>query len=47
MARTVQADRLRKSLEAAEAELRRWARELHDEAGEGGCTVVRAWLPLA
>lgn len=30
-AQTVQADRLRHSLEAAEAERRHWARELHDE----------------
>jgi len=30
-AQTVQADRLRDSLEAAEAERKRWARELHDE----------------
>lgn len=30
-AQTVQADRLRHTLEAAEAERKRWARELHDE----------------
>jgi signal transduction histidine kinase len=30
-AQTVQADRLRGSMEAAEAERKRWARELHDE----------------
>lgn len=30
-AQTVQADRLRHSLDAAEAERKRWARELHDE----------------
>jgi signal transduction histidine kinase len=30
-AQTIQADRLRHSLEAAEAERRHWARELHDE----------------
>ena len=31
IAQTVQADRLRYSLDAAEAERKRWARELHDE----------------
>jgi signal transduction histidine kinase len=31
IAQTVEAQRLRQSLEAAEAERRRWARELHDE----------------
>lgn len=31
IAKTVQADRLRHSLEAAEAERKHWARELHDE----------------
>ncbi len=31
LAQSVQADRLRSSLEAADAERRRWARELHDE----------------
>jgi signal transduction histidine kinase len=31
LARSVQADRLRSSLAAADAERRRWARELHDE----------------
>jgi len=34
-ARTVAADRLRRSLEAAEQERRRWARELHDETLQG------------
>lgn len=34
-AQTVEADRLRRSLEAAEAERRRWARELHDETLQG------------
>jgi two-component system, NarL family, sensor histidine kinase DevS len=34
-AKTVEADRLRKSMEAAEAERRRWARELHDETLQG------------
>jgi signal transduction histidine kinase len=34
-ARTVAADRLRRSMEAAEAERRRWARELHDETLQG------------
>ncbi len=43
-ARTVEQDRLRKSLEAAEAERRRWARELHDETlqGLGGLKVLLA-----
>jgi signal transduction histidine kinase len=35
LARSVEADRLRSSLEAAEAERRRWARELHDETLQG------------
>jgi two-component system, NarL family, sensor histidine kinase DevS len=42
MAQSVQADRLRSSLEAAEAERRRWARELHDETLQslGGVRVL-------
>jgi signal transduction histidine kinase len=41
-ARTVEADRLRHSLEAAESERRRWARELHDETLQalGGLSVL-------
>ena len=35
MARTVQADRLRSMLAAADDERRRWARELHDETLQG------------
>src|SRR3954447_1805805 len=43
-AKMVEADRLRKSIEAAEAERRRWARELHDETlqGLGGLKVLLA-----
>lgn len=42
LARSVQADRLRSSLAAADAERRRWARELHDETlqGLGGLRVL-------
>jgi signal transduction histidine kinase len=42
MAQSVQADRLRSSLAAAEAERSRWARELHDETlqGLGGLRVL-------
>jgi signal transduction histidine kinase len=41
-ARTVEEDRLRRSLEASEAERRRWARELHDETLQalGGLNVL-------
>jgi signal transduction histidine kinase len=44
MAKTVLEDQLRHSLEAAEAERRHWARELHDETlqGLGGLRVVLA-----
>lgn len=35
VAQSVEADRLRQSLESAEAERRRWARELHDETLQG------------
>jgi signal transduction histidine kinase len=35
LAQSVQADRLRSSLDAADAERRRWARELHDETLQG------------
>jgi signal transduction histidine kinase len=42
LAQTVQHERLRHSLDAAEAERRRWARELHDETlqGLGGLRVI-------
>jgi signal transduction histidine kinase len=42
LAQTVAHERLRRSLEAAEAERRRWARELHDETlqGLGGLRVI-------
>ncbi len=42
LAQSVQADRLRSSLEAADAERRRWARELHDETlqGLGGLRIL-------
>lgn len=42
LAQTVQRERLRHSLDAAEAERRRWARELHDETlqGLGGLRVL-------
>jgi two-component system, NarL family, sensor histidine kinase DevS len=44
LAQTVQHERLRHSLEASEAERRRWARELHDETlqGLGGLRVILA-----
>jgi signal transduction histidine kinase len=44
MAQSVEADRLRSALEAADAERRRWARELHDETlqGLGALRVVLA-----
>jgi len=42
LAQTVQQERLRHSIDAAEAERRRWARELHDETlqGLGGLRVI-------
>jgi signal transduction histidine kinase len=42
LAQSVQADRLRSSLAAADAERRRWARELHDETlqGMGGLRLL-------
>jgi signal transduction histidine kinase len=42
LAQSVQTDRLRSSLAAADAERRRWARELHDETlqGLGGLRVL-------
>lgn len=44
MAKTVQEDQLRHSLDAAEAERQHWARELHDETlqGLGGLRVMLA-----
>jgi signal transduction histidine kinase len=44
LARSVQADRLRSSQAAADAERRRWARELHDETlqGLGGLRLLLA-----
>jgi signal transduction histidine kinase len=44
LAQSVQADRLRSSMAAADAERRRWARELHDETlqGLGGLRVLLA-----
>jgi signal transduction histidine kinase len=44
IAQSVQADRLRSALAAADAERRRWARELHDETlqGLGGLRVLLA-----
>ena len=44
MARSVEADRLRSAMAAADAERRRWARELHDETlqGLGGLRVLLA-----
>jgi signal transduction histidine kinase len=44
LAQSVQAERLRSSLAAADAERRRWARELHDETlqGLGGLRVLLA-----
>jgi signal transduction histidine kinase len=44
MAQSVEANRLRSALEAADAERRRWARELHDETlqGLGALRVVLA-----
>ena len=46
LAQTVQHERLRHSLEAAEAERRRWARELHDETLQG-LVGLRVILPSA
>ena len=44
LAQSVQADRLRSSMAAADAERRRWARELHDETlqGLGGLRLLLA-----
>ena len=44
LAQSVQADRLRSSLAAADAERRRWARELHDETLQGLGGPARAAL---
>jgi len=46
LAQTVQHERLRNSLEAAESERRRWARELHDETLQG-LGVLRVILSSA
>ena len=47
LAQSVQADRLRSSLAAADAERRRWARELHDETlqGLGGLRLLLSSAP--
>ena len=44
LAQSVQADRLRSSLAAADAERRHWARELHDETLQslGGLRLLLA-----
>jgi signal transduction histidine kinase len=46
LAQTVQADRLRSSMDAADAERRKWARELHDETLQG-LAGVRVLLSTA
>jgi signal transduction histidine kinase len=46
MARSVQEERLHRSLEAADAERRRWARELHDETLQG-LAALRVLLSVA
>jgi signal transduction histidine kinase len=46
MAQSVEADRLRSALNAADAERRRWARELHDETLQG-LGAVRLMLAAA